>query len=60
MLRQLIKQKKTEDGEGYISLYKFGNQYVTWRSNLDTPDGTYWGHYFMDREIAERDYEKRT
>lgn len=36
------------------------HQFATWEANTVGPGyHTYWGHYFDDREEAERDFEKR-
>ncbi len=62
MERKLIERKKTDDGQGYISLYQLyddGSQYATWRSNIGSPMDTYFGHYFNSISAAVRDYEKR-
>ena len=62
MKRELIKKKVTADYEGYISLYRVfdgGLNFVTWRSNKDTPEETYWGHYFASIVDATKDYTER-
>ena len=33
--------------------------YVTWTAHKDTPENTFWGHYFQTLEDAEADLEKR-
>ena len=59
----IIAQKKTNDGEGFITLAKRQLtkrvEYVTWRSNNDSPEGYYWGHYYDDLEPAKKDFVKR-
>ena len=58
--RILLQRKKSDDDEGFISLYKVDNkEYVTWRSNTETPENMYWGHYFGDVVTAVHDFENR-
>jgi len=59
--RILLQRKKSGGGnEGFISIYKVKEQFVTWKSDVETPDDTYWGHYFNDLVAAVDDYKKRT
>ena len=63
MKRTLLERKETEDREGFISLYLLhqeSSKYATWRSNKETPDNTYWGHYFSSLNDAIKDYNKRS
>ena len=54
---------KKGDKELMIVLYHLpGNYdpYVTWVARKDSPENTFWGHYFQTLEEAERDFEKRS
>lgn len=59
----IIEQKKSNDGEGFITLAQRQLtkrvEYVTWRSNNDYPDDFYWGHYYDDLASAKKDFNKR-
>ena len=59
----IIEQKKSNDGEGIITLAQRQLtkriEWVTWRSNLETPDDFYWGHYYDDLASAKKDFDKR-
>ena len=59
----IIEQKKSNDGEGFITLAQRQLtkriEWVTWRSNLETPDDFYWGHYYDDLASAKKDFDKR-
>ncbi len=61
MDRRLISRRKAAYGQCFISLYavKSETEFVTWKSNLDTPDDTYWGHYHTDVQCAEDDFKSR-
>ena len=59
----IIEQKKSNDGEGFITLAQRQLtkriEWVTWRSNNDSPDDFYWGHYYDDFDSAKKDFNKR-
>lgn len=59
----IIERKKSNDGEGFITLAMRQSknliEWVTWRSNLETPDDFYWGHYYDDFDYAKKDFDKR-
>lgn len=36
------------------------HEYVTWMRRIDSPEDTFWGHYFdHDLNAATRDFKKR-
>ena len=61
MKKEIVMMKQVEDG--YIILAKVEHstwtEWVTWRSNLDSPTDTYWGNYFDNYFDAEEDFNKR-
>ena len=61
MKKMLIK--RLEGNKCWINLFRLSQrdyeEYVTWVSNLDTPDNYYWGHYFPTLEMAEKDFADR-
>ena len=51
-------------GKRNVGLYRreSDGMYITARDTSREPNGSYswaWGHYFTDREVAEKDYLKR-
>ena len=59
----VVRRKLINMGENIISLayrqYTDRREWVTWQSNLETPDDFYWGHYFDNCFDAEKDFDKR-
>lgn len=44
--------------KGYLG-NKHYEEYVTHEFRLDSPDDTYWGHYFSSLEHADIDFDER-
>ena len=63
MNRELLE--RVPNGRGLlVSLYYLPDNaltpYVTWMSNTEEPEKTYWGNYFQTREEAEEDFDRRS
>ncbi|KKL19552.1 hypothetical protein LCGC14_2464320 [marine sediment metagenome] len=59
---RILLESATKDRETLIVLYELpggGPSYVTWAARRDSPEDTYWGHYFATLQEAQDDFEKR-
>lgn len=64
MVKTLIERRRNESAECYVGVYKietegYDPQFATWCSNLESPEDTYWGHYFNNIIEAVADYKVR-
>lgn len=60
--RIFIDRKWKVSSGYYVSIYKLeyeSSRFATWASNKETPDDTYWGHYFDNIVDAAKDYDER-
>ena len=60
---RILLDSATKDKEMLVVLYELpGNgytSYVTWMARRDSPENTFWGHYFKTLQEAQDDFEKR-
>ncbi len=63
MNRELLEVAE-KDKDAVVVLYHLPDNivtpYVTWMANKETPENTYWGHYFQTLEDAQEDFDKRS
>lgn len=57
--REIIERKSTHHLTITLAKVDGVSPYVTWASKSDSPDDTFWGHYFGDLEAAAADFKTR-